>query len=106
MKQLQIKRDPGSQTTYGLEMTDKGWTARLAADTDTSLAVPAGARFALIAADDYYFVNSVAITLPTEGAGFTQTDAEHAKDVIVISGETTLHFRSRNATDISVSFWG
>ena len=104
MKQLKIERDPGSLPTYALEMTDEGWTGRLAADTDTSLVVPAGAKYALISSDDYYFVSASAITLPS--GAFTKTNAEHAKDVITLNGETTLHFRSRNACDVSVSFFG
>jgi len=106
MKQLNVDKDPGSVPLYIIEMSDDAYTARLAADTDTTLVVPADATFAIISSDDFYFVKADAeITLPTEGGGFTETDAAVAHDAIDVRNVTTLHFRARNACDISVSFY-
>jgi len=105
MRSLIIKRDTGSIPTYATEITDEGWTARLAGDVNTTLTVPASSRFALISASDFYFVSETAISLPSVGAGFTNTDTEQGKQVIFVEDVTTLNFRSRNDTDISVSFY-
>jgi len=105
-KQLKILRGPGSIPLYVTEMTDEGWTGALAADTDTTVAVPAGSRVALIGASDHYFVSESVITLPVVGAGFAKTDAEQDKDQINVEEVTTLHFRSRNTNDISIAFYG
>ncbi len=105
MRQLIIERDTGSIPTYATEITDEGWTARLTGGVNTTLTVPAGARFALVSGSDFYFMSEAAITLPTLGAGFSKTDSEQGKQVIFVEDVTTLNFRSRNDTDISVSFY-
>jgi len=103
MKQLSIARDTGSIPTFATEITDEGWTAQLAADTNTVLAVPAGSRFALISANDFFFVSESVITLPA--GAFTKTDAEQSKQAVNVEGVASLNFRARNITDISVSFY-
>ena len=103
MKQLVIDRDPGSIPIYDTEISDEAWTGRLTADTNEALTVPAGARFALISANDFFFVSETAVSLPS--GAFTKTNAELAKQVANVENVTTLNFRSRNALDISVSFY-
>ncbi len=105
MRQLIITRDPGSIPSYATEITDEGWTARVTGGVNTTLTVPAGARFALVSGSDFYFLSESTITLPTLGAGFSKTDDEQGKQVIFVQDVDTLNFRSRNDVDISVSFY-
>lgn len=107
MKQFKILRDPTDVPSYGVELTDAGYRAYLAAGVDTAVAVPAGGRLALISASDHFYAGSAAITLPVLGAGFSAAAAvEHNPQVIVLTGETALHLISRVSCDVSVSFWG
>lgn len=107
MIQLTVAQDNRGIPVYGLPITDAGNSAALVADTDTSLAVPATTRFAIIAGDDHYFVGLAAVTLPA--AAFSAQNAEQDKQVVYFDGGAdgteVLHFRARNATDISVSFY-
>ncbi len=105
MKQLIAGRDKHSVPLWTKEITDSGFTARVAADTDMSIMVPPGAAYALVTADDHYFIAAAAVTLPSLGV-ITETDAEMNADQITINGETALHIRGRNEMDFSVSFWG
>lgn len=109
MKQLTVAHDNRGIPVYGLLMNDETWTAALAADTDTTLAVPEGARFALLAGDDHYYVSLAAITLPVPAFGFSAQLAEQDKQIIYFEGGAgsgiTLHFRSRNTCFMSVSFF-
>lgn len=104
-KQLQVNRDPTSAPLYMTAITDAGYSATLAADTDTTVAVPADAAWAIVSASDHFWGSDAAITLPVAGGGFSATNFEHNKDQIDVRAVTTLHFRARNVTDISVSFW-
>lgn len=104
MKQLIAGKDPRSTPLWTKEITDSGFTGRAAADTDITVNVPAGSRWAIVTADDHYFIASSAVTLPSVGV-VTQTDAEQNADQIAINGETELHLRGRNAFNFSVSFW-
>jgi hypothetical protein len=109
MLQLTVGKDNRSTPVYGLPMTDEGWNASLTAATDTFVTVPIGTRFALIAADDHYFVSAESITLPTAGAGFGAQNAEQDKQIVFYPegsiAADVLHVISRNATDISISFF-
>lgn len=106
MKQFAVERDITSIPLYITEFAEDIYSARLAADTDTTLAVPATADYALISASDYYLIKADgAITMPTVGAGFTKTEQEQNKSQLRVSGITTLHFRARNAMDITVAFY-
>lgn len=105
MKQLSIARDPSSIPLYAKELTDSGYTARIAAGVDTSVAVPAAALYALVSSDEYVYVGAAAVTLPTLGAGFGAQNAELNPPMITLSGETALHVIGRSDTDISVTFW-
>lgn len=106
MKQLIAGKDSRSTPNWMTEITDAGYTGRVAADTDISVSVPAGSAWAVISADDHFFVSAAAVTLPSVGV-VSQTDTEMDKDQIAIpvSGLTTLHIRGRNEMDFSVAFW-
>jgi hypothetical protein len=103
--QLDIARDPNSIATYIIPFSADCWTLRLAADTELTVAVPAGSAKAIISGDDYYFVSTSTITLPTEGAAALKTGAHQAFDAVDVTGVTTLYFKARNPTDLSVSFY-
>lgn len=104
MKQLTASRDKNSTPLWQKELTDEGWTGRVAADTDILINVPVGAAGALVTADDHYFISATAITLPSVGV-VSKTNAEMNADQITITVETELHVRGRNAMDFSISFW-
>lgn len=105
MTQLNVDRDPSSVATYIIEFSDDSYSLRLAADTQQTLAVPAGMTKAIISGDDYYMVSKSAITLPTEGAAAIKTGQHQAFDAVDVTDVTTLYFRSRNAMDLTVSFY-
>ncbi len=104
MKQLIAGRDGHSTPIWTKELPDAGFTGRVAADTDISVSVPAGAASALATATDHFYISATAITLPSVGV-VTQNNAELNGDQITLNGETALHFRGRNEMDFSVSFW-
>ena len=104
MKQLIAHTDPESTPIWMTEMTDEGWSGRMAADTDITVNVPTGARLAIITADDHFFLAATAVTLPSVGV-VTKTDAEMNKNQLFITTETEFHMRGRNAADFSASFW-
>lgn len=105
MKRLIASRDKNSTPLWQKELTDEGWSGRVAADTDIQINVPAAAVSALVTADDHYFISATAVTLPSVGV-VSKTNAEMNADQITINGETELHVRGRNEMDFSVSFWG
>lgn len=105
--QLDISRDPHNIPTYDLALNTvaENFPARLAADTDTPLTVPAGVRLAFVSASDFVFIwSDAAITLPILGAGFAAGAGFQSAQVINVESVTTLHFRARNACDITVLF--
>ena len=106
MKQFSILQDNYSQPIYSVPFSTDNYTARLAAGVDTTLAVPTGARVAVISGNDWYYVDDAAITLPTAGAGFSAAAGHQSKEVLSCEGVTTLHFIARSDTDITVSFYG
>lgn len=107
MKQLVIERDKTSVPTYMTELSDDAWSTRLIGGEEIILTIPTGAVWAIISAEDYYWMKADgAITMPTPGAPFAKDDIELARDAITVAGITALHFKSRNDLDISVSFYG
>ena len=59
--QLDIARDPNSIATYIIALSSDTWQFRLAADTELTLTVPAGAVKAIISGDDYYYEDNYII---------------------------------------------
>jgi hypothetical protein len=102
---LNIVRDINSIATYMIPFSDDSYQFRLNADVQVTLAVPAGVTKAIISGDDYYFVSKSAITLPALDDPPANTGAHQAFDAIDVTGVTTLYFRSRNAMDVTVSFY-
>ncbi len=83
------------------------FNAVLLADTDTTLTVPTGCRFALIQASkgiDFYLAKDTVITLPSNNT-FASTSLEHNPDAVFVEGIVTLHFRATNAIEIVVQFF-
>ena len=106
-EQLDISRDPHNIPIYDMKVGDAtmNYTARLAADTDTTLTVPSGVRLAIVSCSDFVFIwSDAAITLPTGGAGFAAAAGFQNAQVVNVTDVTTLHFRARNATDVTVYF--
>jgi hypothetical protein len=105
MKQLQVGRDPTSVPTYSIELTDAGYSARIAAGVDTSVAVPSAALFALVTSDESIYVSAAAVTLPTLAAGFGAANVMLNPPMITLSGETALHVICRSDADVTVVFY-
>lgn len=109
MLQLTIGLDSKSAPVYALPITDAGWFVQTVVATPVSVSVPAEARFAMIAADDHYFVSLSAIPAFPAGGVFQAIDMEQDKQVVYFDGTAgagvSLHFLTRNTTDISVSFY-
>jgi len=104
MEQLTSARDRESTPVYVIKPSTDGYTGRLTASVEMTLAVPTGATRALISGDDYWVVACDAtVALPT--GAFTQTDAAVAFDALDVTDVSVLHFIARNDTDISVSFY-
>lgn len=86
----------------------QAWLARyevvIDADTDTTVAVPAGATACVLATDSEFWIDDSVITLPTLNT-FVETTALKNPEIISVDGITTLHFRSRNSQDIHVTFY-
>jgi len=105
--QLDITRDPHNIPVYDIDVEDAtlNYNARLAADTDTTVTVPAGVRLAFISCSDFVFVwKNAVITLPTVGAGFAAgAGFQNPQAIPVVEGDV-LHLRARNATDVTVIF--
>lgn len=76
----------------------------IAADTDTTVTVPALASGAFVAADQPYWVDDVAVTLPSASSFATTTTLKNALQFSVVAG-STLHFRSRSQQDIYIAFF-
>jgi hypothetical protein len=105
MKQLIAAKDKYSTPLWLRELSDQGYTGRVAADTDIYVDVPVGSQFAIITASDNFFVASSAITLPT--AGHTvHSNTEMNLEGIWITTQTKLYLKGRTAFDFSISFWG
>lgn len=111
MKQLLIVRDTQSIPTWAVKFSDANYNALLVADTLDTIAVPAGARLALVSASDFVYVASATFTLPASGAGFAASAGHLGKEVIDLETNdstpvTTLYVRARQACDVSISFYG
>ncbi len=109
MLQLTIGQDSKSAPVYALPITDAGYWGSTIADDNMPLAVPPEARFAMIAGSDHYYVSLSTIgTFPGEGV-FQAGNIEQDKQVVFFDGAAgagvTLNFRTRNPTDITVSFY-
>jgi hypothetical protein len=93
---------------YLSDKTVGGWAGnyqcRIAADTDTTLAIPMTATHAVFSADMPFWVDDSAITLPS-AAAFASTTALKNPENIAVTPGGTLHFRSRQQQDIYVAFY-
>ena len=104
--QLNIAKDPGSEPTFITEFSDQRQAILMSADTDSPIAVPADARFAVI----YYdtgkdiFVSAGVITLPVSDTPVT-TAGVLLKPSINVTNVSTLHFRSNEDAFVSVEFY-
>ena len=106
MRQLIIPRDKTSIPTYAVQLSDEVWTARLSLGAELTITVPAGAVWAIISSDDYVWMKEDgSITMPAPGAPFAKTNQELSRDAIRVDNITTLHFKARNDTDVSVAFY-
>ena len=76
----------------------------IAADTDTTLTVPANSTEAVIAAEEPFWVDDQVITLPTASSFGTTTALKNPRSITVTAGDT-LHFRSAVSQDIYVAFF-
>lgn len=105
MKQFLVGRDATSALTYCMPFSDSIKQARLAAGVEASLAVPAGATKALVAASDFIFISPSSITLPTVGAGFGAGVGEQSKGAIDVTDVTNLYCVARQDTDVTIAFF-
>ena len=103
MDQLKIARDPSSIPTFATTLTEESYTIDLAASTEAILPVPVGARFAIVKAELPFIVAPTNIVFP--GGTFLLSQGAVNKNEITLNGETNLHFISRNANFLSVSFY-
>jgi len=109
MKQILIVRESQGIPTWAIPLSDDNQNIRLAAGVQSSITVPTGAKIALVAGNDDYFVGKAAVALP--GAAFAANPAHQNKEVIDLETNTAapvtdLYFIARGAMDISVSFYG
>ena len=107
MKVLKVLKDRGSMPLYTRELAEAAdiYDNRLAADTEKTLVVPAGALMMIIATTDNVYISKSAITLPTEGAEFVAHGAEIASEAYEVVAGETYHFKAREAIDITISFY-
>jgi hypothetical protein len=107
MIKLKIATD-GHAPSYAINLADSGdiYTCALAADTDTTLTVPAGARIAVfgLSAGSDYWVSDAVITIPT-GNSFAASRAMLNPPPLVVTPGATLHFRALSTAKISVAFY-
>ncbi len=103
--EFKILDDATGTPGYGTLLSNEVWNFKLAADTDTTVTVPTGARRCIVSADDYFFVAASIITLPSTGTPTKQSGEQNKGVIDLTDGTATLHFRSRNQLDISVSFY-
>lgn len=104
MKFMNNSKDKGGFSLYAPQVSDTIYTARLAADTDTTLVVPAKATVAIFSAEVSFWVSKSTITLPSS-TSFTETDAELNPEARTVVPGETLHIRAVNQNRVSVSFF-
>lgn len=108
MQKLRIASD-GKFPTYNINLPGGGdvYNCDLAANTQTTLAVPSGARlavFGLSSANDYW-VSDTAFTIPV---GNTFSNAQRAllnPPPLDVTGVSTLYFRAPASCGVSVAFY-
>tara|TARA_R110001632_G_scaffold216892_1_gene345326 strand:+ start:14368 stop:14697 length:330 start_codon:yes stop_codon:yes gene_type:complete len=105
MTELKLTRDFKGVVSYGINFSDTGSAINMPANTDETLAVPAGADFALfqIQPGATVYIGDSAITPPTSSFGAFTADINPAgRSLYNIS---TLHFHSVDAAIVKVSFY-
>lgn len=105
---IALGRDRNSSVVGDIPLTDKGYTVNLLADTNVALTVPTGYDVAFITTDEVIFMAEAAISVPSAGSSFTETDYHMLPGggwFFNVSGVTTLNFRGPSAANICVAFY-
>jgi hypothetical protein len=93
---------------YNCETGIRAWLgsyqAVLLADTDTPVAVPTGANYAIFANDYPIWVDDSTITLPVANR-FNVTTALKNPTQCCIRGSSILHIRARTSGDVHITFF-
>ena len=106
MQQFSILRDKTDVATFVIPFSNAMYGTRLAAGVSQSLAVPAGARIAILSASDHVVVGNAAVAV--FGAAFAASNGAlnyGAVDVSALAGVGSLYFIARQDTDVSVAFY-
>lgn len=108
MRELKLTRDSGGQICYGLNFSDDGQIANLAAGATGEVAIPEEAELAYIQVQPGAVVLvGTGDTAPTAPTGnFAPSNADiNAAIRSITSGETKLQFRAITASVVKVSFY-
>lgn len=102
---MDIGQDPSSSPLFIPPVSDSIWMARLAANTDSTLTVPAGVSKALICCDAPFWISVDAEqTLPSSGT-FSASNGELGRQTVQVSEGDVIHIKSRQSGDISIAFF-
>ena len=107
MESLNVGRDNTSVPLYSYKLSDTIKTCVLLADTQKSVAVPTGARRAVIKANDYIYASlSPIAALPTSNDFVDYTaELEPGTWELEVTAGQTIYVRARNACDVQVLYY-
>lgn len=105
---LEIQPDKRNFPLYSVPKSDTVFEAQLAADLNTGLNVPAGARFCLVTAEEkLWYDEDAVITIPSNAAflaGSAQL-IESGRLIEITEGTAVLNFRSANQNRVTLAFY-
>ena len=104
MQSLNLNRDVIGNNAFSPPISDYVYSVKLAANTDTTLTVPADAKVAMIGADANFYVDNAEITVPT-GASFVKQPGMLNRSTLSVTPGDVLHFISETSIIVTVAFY-
>ena len=107
MTELKITRDKKGLVAYGVNFSDTGSIVSMLASTNDSLAVPAGADFALFqfTPGATVLVGTGSVSIPVPGIAFTSASEDINPEGRSLYNVSTLQFYAETASLVKVSFY-